>query len=104
MGLRSAGRGAAGGSPGRWWRSFISHRRGIYYALLTIAFGQIFWFVAIKWHSVTRGEDGLLNIKRGRPSAFARRLESLYYFCFAVFVHRGAVPLAPGRTRRSAAC
>ena len=24
---------------------FISHRRGIYYALLTIAFGQVFWFV-----------------------------------------------------------
>jgi branched-chain amino acid transport system permease protein len=44
--------------------AFISHRRGIYYALLTIAFGQIFWFVAIKWHSVTGGEDGLLNLKR----------------------------------------
>ncbi len=44
--------------------AFISHRRGIYYALLTIAFGQVFWFVAIKWHSVTGGEDGLLNLKR----------------------------------------
>jgi branched-chain amino acid transport system permease protein len=44
--------------------AFISHRRGIYYALLTIAFGQVFWFVAVKWHSVTGGEDGLLNIKR----------------------------------------
>ncbi|MEO8753057.1 MAG: branched-chain amino acid ABC transporter permease [Casimicrobiaceae bacterium] len=44
--------------------AFISHRRGIYYALLTIAFGQVFWFVAVKWHSVTGGEDGLLNLKR----------------------------------------
>ncbi len=44
--------------------AFISHRRGIYYALLTIAFGQVAWFIAIKWHSVTGGEDGLLNIKR----------------------------------------
>ncbi len=43
---------------------FISHRRGIYYALLTIAFGQVFWFVAVKWHSVTGGEDGLLNLRR----------------------------------------
>ena len=43
---------------------FISHRRGIYYALLTIAFGQVVWFVAIKWHSVTGGEDGLLNVQR----------------------------------------
>jgi branched-chain amino acid transport system permease protein len=44
--------------------AFISHRRGIYYALLTIAFGQVAWFVAIKWHSVTGGEDGLLNLRR----------------------------------------
>ena len=44
--------------------AFISHRRGIYYALLTIAFGQVVWFVAIKWHSVTGGEDGLLNLER----------------------------------------
>src|SRR3954463_10137484 len=36
---------------------FISHRRGIYYALMTIAFGQIFWFVAIKAHAITGGED-----------------------------------------------
>jgi branched-chain amino acid transport system permease protein len=43
---------------------FISHRRGIYYALMTIAFGQIFFFVASKWTSVTGGEDGLLNIQR----------------------------------------
>ncbi len=44
--------------------AFISHRRGIYYALLTIAFGQLMWFVAVKWHSVTGGEDGLLKIAR----------------------------------------
>ncbi len=44
--------------------AFISHRRGIYYALLTIAFGQVMWFIAMKWHSVTGGEDGLLKIAR----------------------------------------
>ena len=43
---------------------FISHRRGIYYAFMTIAFGQIFWSIAIKSHSITGGEDGLLNIAR----------------------------------------
>ena len=73
----------AGGLAGALVALFVSHRRGIYYALLTIAFGQIFWFVSIKWHSVTRGEDGLLNIKR---PAFLDDLNSLYWFCFAVFV------------------
>jgi branched-chain amino acid transport system permease protein len=54
--------------------AFISHRRGIYYALLTIAFGQIFWFVAVKWHSVTGGEDGLLRIERPPLSLFGMKV------------------------------
>lgn len=48
---------------------FVSHRRGIYYALLTIAFGQVFWFSAIKMHWLTGGEDGLLNIPRPSPAS-----------------------------------
>ncbi|QYK41113.1 MAG: branched-chain amino acid ABC transporter permease [Paracoccaceae bacterium] len=43
---------------------FLSHRRGIYYALMTIAFGQVFWFSAIKLRWITGGEDGLLGIPR----------------------------------------
>lgn len=43
---------------------FVAHRRGIYFALLTIAFGQIFWFCAIKLRWLTGGEDGLLGIPR----------------------------------------
>lgn len=70
--------------------AFISHRRGIYYALLTIAFGQVFWFVSIKWHSVTGGEDGLLNIKRlpadfGFVSVSLVSNEALFYFALAAF-------------------
>jgi len=44
--------------------SLIAHRRGIYFALMTIACGQVFWFLSMKAHSVTGGEDGLLNIHR----------------------------------------
>ncbi|MEP6941314.1 MAG: branched-chain amino acid ABC transporter permease [Betaproteobacteria bacterium] len=71
--------------------TFISHRRGIYYALMTIAFCQIFWFVAIKWHSVTGGEDGLLGLKRlpvelGVASIPLTDNVSLYYFVLAVSV------------------
>ena len=65
---------------------FISHRRGIYFALLTIAFGQVFWYIAVKWHSVTGGEDGLLNIPR--PDALMFSLKSntaLFYFALFFF-------------------
>ena len=70
--------------------AFVSHRRGIYYALLTIAFGQIVWFVAIKWHSVTGGEDGLLNLKRlpvelGFASVSLQSNVALFVFALAVF-------------------
>jgi branched-chain amino acid transport system permease protein len=70
--------------------AFVSHRRGIYYALLTIAFGQVAWFIAIKWHSVTGGEDGLLNIKRlplvlpGLTIDLASN-NALFYFALALF-------------------
>jgi len=71
--------------------AFISHRRGIYYALLTIAFGQVFWFIAVKWHSVTGGEDGLLNIKRpvlelGFTQLSLASNDALLYFTLAVFI------------------
>ena len=67
----------------------ISHRRGIYYALMTIACGQVFWFVSVKWHSVTGGEDGLLNIARPTLSlaGFSVSLRAnlaLYYLAVAV--------------------
>jgi branched-chain amino acid transport system permease protein len=69
---------------------FVSHRRGIYYALLTIAFGQIVWFVAIKWHSVTGGEDGLLNLRRlpvevGFASVSLQSNVALFTFALVVF-------------------
>jgi branched-chain amino acid transport system permease protein len=70
--------------------AFISHRRGIYYAFMTIAFGQVFWVVSIKSHAVTGGEDGLLRIARA-PADFGlfafdlRDNVSLFYFVLAVF-------------------
>ena len=70
---------------------FISHRRGIYYALLTIAAGQTLFFIAGKWTSITGGEDGMLDIARlgadfGFVSFSLQGNIELYYFVFGVFV------------------
>ncbi|EDP64960.1 inner-membrane translocator [alpha proteobacterium BAL199] len=69
---------------------FLSHRRGIYFALMTIAFGQIYYFIASKWTDVTHGEDGLLNIARLPVDLGVVELPlagnaQLYYLCFAVY-------------------
>jgi branched-chain amino acid transport system permease protein len=85
-----AGAVVIAGALGALVGACVAHKRGIYFALLTIAFGQVFWFVAVKWHSVTGGEDGLQNIARPLlPLGFAtvdlRSNEALFYFCLAVF-------------------
>jgi branched-chain amino acid transport system permease protein len=80
----------AAGLAGALVALFISHRRGIYYAFMTIAFAQIFWTVAIKSHGITGGEDGLLKIARlpadfGFVSFSLTDNVPLYYFVLAVF-------------------
>ena len=37
----------------------IARLRGIYFAMCTIAFGQVFYFIAFQWSSVTGGDDGV---------------------------------------------
>ena len=51
----------------------------------------MFWFVAVKWHSVTGGEDGLLNLKRlavplGFASVETRSNEALFYVVLAALL------------------
>ena len=44
---------------------FAVHSRGVYMAMLTFAFAQLLYEVAIKWVAVTGGSDGLPG--QGRP-------------------------------------
>ncbi|MGA7326370.1 MAG: branched-chain amino acid ABC transporter permease [Rhodomicrobium sp.] len=39
--------------------ALIVRLRGVYFAMVTIAFGQVFYFIAFRWHEVTGGDDGL---------------------------------------------
>jgi branched-chain amino acid transport system permease protein len=80
----------AGGIAAALVGATVAHRRGIYFALMTIAWGQVFWFVSMKWHSLTGGEDGLLNIHRSAVSLGPVELGlrdnvTLYYFSVALF-------------------
>ena len=69
---------------------------------------------SIKWHGVTGGEDGLLNIKRlpvefGFASFSLQSNEALFYFCLALFglvvvgaVATDALASGPGAQRDQA--
>ena len=76
---------AAAAIAGALVGAVISHRRGIYFALLSIAFGQVFWFCAMKLYGITGGEDGLLGIPRpdlvlGPVTISLRDNVTLYWF------------------------
>ncbi len=44
--------------------ALIRKLRGTYFAMVTIAFGQVFYFIAFRWNSVTGGDDGVTGWQR----------------------------------------
>ena len=81
----------------------IVRLRGVYFAMCTIAFGQVFYYIAFQWSSVTGGDDGLSAWQR-QPIDFGfatldilNSNKAFYYFVLAVFavsVGRHGVPAA----------
>ncbi len=59
-------------------------RTGIYFAMVTLAFAQLIYFIANQWRSVTGGENGLQGIPR---EVFGFDLSDSFYFYYA------AIPL-----------
>src|ERR1700710_2493064 len=53
-----------GGFCGAILGTLIVRRRGVYFAMVTIAFGQVFYYIAFQWSSVTGGDDGLRGFSR----------------------------------------
>jgi branched-chain amino acid transport system permease protein len=73
--------------------ALIVQLRGIYFAMVTIAFGQVFYFIAYRWNAVTGGDDGLsgwhrLPIDLGVLQIDILQGERAFYFlvlaCFAL--------------------
>ncbi|MFC4017901.1 branched-chain amino acid ABC transporter permease [Micromonospora sp. GCM10011542] len=56
-------------------------RTGIYFAMVTLAFAQMVYYVANEWRSVTRGENGLQGVPR---ELFGADLTDDYYFYYAI--------------------
>jgi len=109
-----------GGLAGTLFGLVIVRRRGVYFAMCTIAFGQIFYYIAYKWNDFTGGFDGLrgfhrepigigaltLDITDEQPFLFLSEGFRFYYFTLAMFtiavVLMGLLVRSPfGRTLRA---
>ncbi len=87
----------------------ITRLRGIYFSMLTIAFGQMFYFVAFQWRDVTGGDDGLRGFARQPLHLGSISIDLLhddiafYYFTLvlfliAVLIMRWIISSPTGRT------
>src|SRR5271156_895981 len=80
-----------GGLAGTLFGLLIVRRRGVYFAMVTVAFGQIAFYIAYSWDSLTGGYDGLRGFSRapidlGFTSVdIANNSTAFYYFLLIVF-------------------
>ncbi len=72
--------------------------RGIYFALATIAFGQVFYFIAFRWNVVTGGDNGLRGFQRVPIHLGFAQIDIsnslVYYYAVLVVFAIGAAAMA----------
>jgi branched-chain amino acid transport system permease protein len=61
---------------------FCVRLRGIYFSILTLAFGQLIFVIIYKWHDFTGGDDGIQGVF---PPVFLKDPIAYYYFILLVF-------------------
>ena len=80
-----------GGLAGTLFGLLIVRRRGVYFAMVTIAFGQICYYIAYSWNDFTGGFDGLRGFQRAALHLGPWLVDItdggnvFYYFILAVF-------------------
>jgi branched-chain amino acid transport system permease protein len=86
-----------GGIIGALLGAIIVRRRGVYFAMVTIAFGQVFYYIAFQWSSLTGGDDGLRGFTRQPLHLGLMDIDILssantfYYFVLLCFALAAAV-------------
>jgi len=86
-----------GGIAGTLFGLLLVRRRGVYFAMVTIAFGQVCFYIAYKWDDFTGGYDGLRGFVRAPLDFGLFKLDiagngTLFYY-FVLFVFGVAVGL-----------
>jgi branched-chain amino acid transport system permease protein len=60
---------------------FCVRLTGIYFAMLSLAFGELLFYIVFSWYSFTKGDDGIQGLM---PPAFLKSGVAYYYFTMAV--------------------
>jgi branched-chain amino acid transport system permease protein len=86
-----------GGLAGTLFGLLIVRRRGVYFAMVTVAFGQVAFYIAYSWNDLTGGYDGLRGFVRAPinlgPAVIDIASNEYAFYYFLLFVFAVAVGL-----------
>ena len=60
---------------------FCVRLTGIYFAMLSLAFGELLFYIVFSWYSFTKGDDGIQGLL---PPAFFQDAVNFYYLTLAI--------------------
>lgn len=66
--------------------AFAVRTRGVYFILITLAFGYIIWGVAYRWASFTGGDNGVTNVPFPAIGSFRVASATQYYYVVLIAV------------------
>jgi branched-chain amino acid transport system permease protein len=69
--------------------AFAVRSRGVYFLMLTLAFGQLLWVLALNWSSVTGGSNGVFGLPIPTLAGSSNWLQDndhFYWYTLAVFL------------------
>ncbi len=67
---------------------FCVRLTGIYFAILTLAFGELLFYIVFSWYSFTKGDDGIQGLL---PPPFFQDSTNFYYFTLAIVAAAAAL-------------
>jgi branched-chain amino acid transport system permease protein len=67
---------------------FCVRLTGIYFAMLSLAFGELLFYVVFSWYSFTKGDDGIQGLL---PPPFFQDATNFYFFTLAIVAAAAAV-------------
>jgi len=67
---------------------FCVRLTGIYFAILTLAFGELLFYIVFSWYSFTKGDDGIQGLL---PPPFFQDATNFYFFTLVIVVAAAAL-------------
>jgi branched-chain amino acid transport system permease protein len=67
---------------------FCVRLTGIYFAILSLAFGELLFYIVFSWYTFTKGDDGIQGLL---PPPFFQDATNFYFFTLAIVAAAAAV-------------